>query len=199
MSQIWSRQILPDVVQNAENLKMAVKNFSQTFGRFIEAQFFYFSIEIIDQVRKKLFRKAVTELRFLTQLVCKEKIMLVFRKSKKIQTENFQNKWKILKSAIEWRKRLFFAIMSHIYRKNSYYLLLRILKISWGIFRPILRFLVLFCENLTAFLVIFRKPPFSRIVTNWNKIFEVFLSSHQSCLFLSILTSHYHFQKFWSY
>ena len=48
---------------------MAVKNFPQTFGRCIGAHFFYFSIQIIDQLRKKPFRKVVTELRFLTQLL----------------------------------------------------------------------------------------------------------------------------------
>ena len=58
----------PILYENAANLKMAVKNFPQTFGRCIGAHFFYFSIQIIDQVRKKPFRKVVTELRFLTQL-----------------------------------------------------------------------------------------------------------------------------------
>ena len=54
--------------KNVENLKMAVESFPQTFGRCIGAHFFYFSIQIIDQVKKKPFRKVVTELRFLTQL-----------------------------------------------------------------------------------------------------------------------------------
>ena len=74
----------PIFSKNAENLKMAVKNFPQTFGRYIGAHFFYFSTQIIDQLRKKPFRKVVTELRFLTQL-----FVLLFILSSRSNTANF--------------------------------------------------------------------------------------------------------------
>ena len=69
MCQTESGEFCPIFSKNAEYLKMAVKNFPQTFGRCIGANFFYLSIQIIDQVRKRPFRKVVTELRFLTQLL----------------------------------------------------------------------------------------------------------------------------------
>ena len=74
MCQTEPGEFCPIFSKNAENLKMAVKNFPQTFGRYIGAHFFYFSTQIIDQLRKKPFRKVVAELRFLTQLSWSDKL-----------------------------------------------------------------------------------------------------------------------------
>ena len=65
---IENRGIFNKSGENPQNLKTAVKNFPQTFGSGIGAHFFYFSTQNTNQVRKKPYEKAVTELRFLTQL-----------------------------------------------------------------------------------------------------------------------------------
>ena len=64
--------ILKKSAEKPEILKIAIKNFPQSFGTGIGAHFFYFSTQMTNQVRKKRPQRVVTELRFLTQLYQKK-------------------------------------------------------------------------------------------------------------------------------